>query len=106
VRKNARPVAQPNPMPNVTPATAPIRPSSIASALIIHRSSRLVRPSARSSADSLVRSRTDSDSVLVMPNSAITTDVASSPSTTVLSFRIDESMCARSDASEVISISG
>jgi hypothetical protein len=70
-------------MPNATPATAPIRPSSTASMLIIARSPCRVRPSARSRADSLVRSRTDKDSVLAMPNSAITTDVASRLSNSV-----------------------
>ena len=106
MRRNARPVAQPKPIPNATPATAPITPSSTASMLIIHRSPRLVRPSARSSADSLVRSSTARDSVLAMPNSEITMEVASRPSSNVASFWTDEIMCARNDASEVISING
>jgi hypothetical protein len=104
--RNARPVAQQKPTPNATPATAPIRPSSMASRLIIHRSPCPVRPSARSSADPLVRSTTAWDNVLAMPNSAIRMDVASRPSSSVASFWIDAVMCARSDASEVISISG
>ena len=41
-----------------------------------------------------------------MPNSAIRTEVASGPSSIVASFCIEAVRCARSDASEVMSISG
>ncbi len=57
----------------------PSRAISNASVSSIRRSWPRVRPSARSSADSLVRSITDSDSVLAMPSSAIS---IASPSST------------------------
>ena len=68
---NACTMAQPKPAPRATPRPTPSSAISRASVSSMPRSCPLVRPSARSRADSLVRSSTDSVRVLVMPSRAM-----------------------------------
>ena len=72
-RTNASTMTTPNVTPRPAPSTMASAAISNASVSSIRRSWPRVRPSARISADSLVRSITDRDSVLEMPSSAIST---------------------------------
>ena len=69
---------------------------SIPSTASIRRSCRRDSPIARRVADSRRRSRTDSDSVLATPMSAITTATPSSPTTIARSVSMTRSLLARS----------
>jgi hypothetical protein len=70
--------ATPKPTPIVRPSTAPKTEITTDSGRTMRRNCHRVMPTARSRPISLVRSITDSASVLTMPSTAMTSDRASS----------------------------